>query len=76
MALHPNIAEIDDEQPYVAPKNEWWGYKHISGTYQAKRFFDIRDIREANESDFVEVAVGPFLASNRDEALSVVKSKT
>lgn len=29
-------------------KNLWWGYKHISGTYQAKRYFDKRDIDEAN----------------------------
>lgn len=38
----------------------WWGYKHTSGTYQAKRYFDERDIQDANESDFVDAIVYPF----------------
>lgn len=54
----------------------WWGYKHQSGTYQAKRYFDRRDIQEANESDFAEIVVGPFKASGRDQALEIVKERT
>lgn len=54
----------------------WWGYKHTSGTYQAKRYFDRRDIQEAQESDFCEQVVGPFEAKDRDEALSIVKQQT
>lgn len=54
----------------------WWGYKHVSGTYQAKRFFDQRDLDEAYESDFVAQVVTPFEAENREEALSIVKLKT
>lgn len=53
--------------------NEWWGYKHVSGTYQAKRYFDRLDITEAQESPFCEVVVGPFLAENREDALEQVK---
>lgn len=53
--------------------NEWWGYKHVSGTYQAKRYFDRLDITEAQESPFCEVVVGPFLAENREDALAKVK---
>lgn len=53
--------------------NEWWGYKHVSGTYQAKRYFDRLDITEAQESPFCEVVVGPFLAKDREDALAKVK---
>lgn len=54
-------------------KDEWWGYKHVSGTYQAKRYFSRLDIEEARESPFAEIIVGPFLASNREEALEIIK---
>lgn len=32
----------------------WWGYRHVSGTLQAKRYFDKLDIEDAQESDFVK----------------------
>jgi hypothetical protein len=54
----------------------WWGYKHTSGTYQVKRYFDMLDIQEAMESPFCEVVVGPFVSENREEALQVVHEKT
>lgn len=54
----------------------WWGYKHVSGTYQAKRYFDKRDTDEACESPFVGQVVGPFEAKNRDEAIKIVIEKT
>jgi hypothetical protein len=57
-------------------KNWWWGYKHISGTYQAKRYFDKLDIDEAKESDFVEQVVYPFLAKDREDALEYVRQQT
>ena len=57
-------------------KNQWWGYRHINGSYQAKRYFGKRDIQEANESPFADIVVGPFLAVDRDEALKIVKEKT
>ena len=57
-------------------KNQWWGYKHTEGTYQAKRYFEPLDIQEANESPFCEIVVGPFMAANRDEALEIIKTKT
>ena len=43
----------------------WWGYKHVSGTYQAKRFFGKEDTDEAEESPFVEQVVYPFYAESR-----------
>lgn len=57
-------------------KLQWWGYKHTSGTYQAKRYVDERDIIEAIESPFVADWHGPFEAKDRDEALEIVKSNT
>lgn len=55
---------------------QWWGYKHTSGTYQAKRYFGPLDIREAHESPFCEAVVGPFVAHSREEALEKVKELT
>lgn len=66
------IQEIDDK----IPQDLWWGYKHISGTLQAKRYFDKRDIEDAEESGFCENIVRPFLATNRDEAIAIIKQKT
>lgn len=57
-------------------KNKWWGYRHTSGSIQAKRYFDIRDINEAVESDFVQQIVYPFYADNREEALAYVEQMT
>lgn len=57
-------------------KNLWWGYRHTSGTLQAKRYFDPRDISEAHQSPFCKQVVGPFNASDREEALKIVKEKT
>ena len=57
-------------------KNLWWGYKHVSGTYQAKRYFELLDIQEANESPMCELVVGPFKAESRDEAIEYVKQQT
>ena len=57
-------------------KRKWWGYKHTSGTYQAKPYYEPLDIQEAEESPFCEKVYGPFDASDRDEALEIVKNNT
>jgi len=49
--------------------NKWWGYEHVNGSLQAKRYFDERDLQEARESDFVARVVGPFGCDTREEAL-------
>lgn len=54
----------------------WWGYKHTSGTYQAKRYFSTLDIEEANESPFCDIVIGPFEANLREEALNYIKDQT
>lgn len=48
--------------------NMFWGYLHISGRLIIKRYFDFRDIIEAELSDFVEHVYYPFEANNREEA--------
>ena len=56
-------------------KNLWWGYLHVNGTVQAKRYFSPEDIIEANASPFCDVAVGPFWAEDRDEALFILNQQ-
>lgn len=53
-------------------KNRWWGYLHINGTIQAKRFFSGLDVSEAMDSDFVLRVHGPFEAEGREEALKIL----
>ncbi len=55
-------------------KREWWGYKHSNGSYQAKVYFGPKDISEAEESPFCVKAVGPFMAEDREDALSQVEA--
>lgn len=54
----------------------WWGYRHVNGSVQAKRYFDERDIEDAQESDFVSSIVLPFKAKGREEALKHIEEIT
>lgn len=54
----------------------WWGYKHVSGTLHAKRYFGHEDIVEARNSSFCEKIISPFHADTREEALVIIKEKT
>jgi len=50
--------------------NLWWGYIHTNDSKQVKRFFDWRDISEAECSPFVsKVVKKPYYAENRADAL-------
>lgn len=49
--------------------NKWWGYVHANGTIQAKRYFDRQDLADARESPFVDQVLGPFDATDRDDAI-------
>lgn len=64
--------ELEDTSNKWLTSVQWWGYKHINGSFQAKRFFDPEDISEARSSDFVESVFGPFLANNREHALEII----
>ena len=50
-------------------KLEWWCYLHTNGSVQAKRYFDPRDLEDADESPFVKVRTNPFMASGRSDAI-------
>ena len=47
----------------------WWGYRHMNGSIQAKRYFGSLDIYEARESPFCKTVSSPFEAINREDAL-------
>jgi hypothetical protein len=53
--------------------NQWWGYRHVNGSVQVKRYFDLRDFDDAKESPFCEQVVGPFKADGREEAIKLAK---
>lgn len=54
-------------------KNKWWGYIHVNGSLQVKRYFDKQDLEEARSSDFLESVKGPFEAEDKDEALKIMQ---
>ena len=56
--------------------NQWWGYRHTSGSLQAKRYMGPLDVKEAQESPFCAAVVGPFWASDREDALKIVERMT
>lgn len=51
----------------------WWGYYHINGSIQVKRYFNIKDIINASKSAFVKSTIGPFRSCSREEALRIVR---
>jgi len=51
----------------------WWAYEHTNGGYHFKRYFDQRDIEEANESPFVKRTFGPWDVDTREEAEAKLK---
>jgi hypothetical protein len=74
----PAIRDAVRDETVTAP-NQWWGYRHISGMVQAKRFLDDddrRSIRCAYESSFIAEVVEPFPAETRDDALSIIAKRT
>lgn len=62
--------ELEEKEGFL-----WWGYKHESGTYQAKRYFEKLDIQEAHESPFCVRVAGPFRAQSREDALRIVQQR-
>ena len=59
----------------MLPKNKWYGYVHVNGELHVKRYFDLADVIEVNQSDFVIFVCRPFEAETRDEALEILKEK-
>ena len=54
--------------------NKWWGYVHVNGAKFTKRYFDPDDIKEAEESPFVESVHGPWECLNQEEALQFLEA--
>lgn len=50
----------------------WWGYQHTNGNYQAKRYWDERDIEDALDSPFCAIIIPPFEATGREDALEKI----
>lgn len=55
--------------------NKWWGYQHVNGSLQVKRFFDARDLVDAMDSDFVVKVIQVFDATDRADALEKLAAK-
>jgi len=53
----------------------WWGYLHVDGSLQVKRYFSDLDLAEARESPFVESVYGPWVADGREDALNKLKQE-
>jgi len=53
----------------------WWGYLHVNGTVQVKRFFDNRDLIEACESPFVQAVCTPMPCEDRADAITQFSAK-
>ncbi len=49
---------------------KWWGYLHVNGTVHPRRYFDDRDLEEANESSFVSWVSPAFKATDRLDAIN------
>ena len=57
----------------MSDKFQWWGYLHINGSIQVKRYFDAESLVDANESPFVRKVFGPFDAESRNDALDKLR---
>jgi hypothetical protein len=51
---------------------QWWGYLHVEGSLQVKRYFGPEDVKEAMESPFVALVYGPFIADGIEQALQIL----
>ncbi len=57
----------------------WWGYRHIDGGCQAKRYLPATgrgDLDDAKQSPFVHEVLGPFMAMDRADALELIELRT
>ena len=54
----------------------WWAYRHTDGSLHVKRYLDDPgDLQEARESSFVDEMFGPFLAANRESAMTRARAR-
>ena len=67
--LQEELHKKDPEDPEM--RNLWYGYRHVDGEIDVKRYFDPGDLREIEESDFVAEHCGPYLAEGRADATEI-----
>jgi len=53
----------------------WWGYLHINGNVQVKRYYSPEQLLDAEDSPFVKIIVYPFNAINRESAELIIIKK-
>ncbi len=55
----------------------WWGYLHVGGNLQIKRWFgDVKDYTSDCENNpFVVKVVEPFSANSREEAIEIIQKR-
>lgn len=58
----------------INDKIMWWGYIHVGGTLHAKRYFDKRDLQDAEESDFVDRVFRP-IEGEREDIIKIMKGE-
>lgn len=52
----------------------WWGYVHVNGSVQVKRYHDsLMDIEDARDSPFVTRVFSPFKAEDREDAIRYIE---
>ena len=53
----------------------WWAYRHVDGSLHLKRYLSFGDLQEARQSSFVAEMFGPFLAANRESAMTRARAR-
>ena len=79
MAVFMNDRFLNEVSPIVKDKLAWDAFLAILAFEENKTLAKLngpKDIEEAQESDFCDIVVGPFEASDRDEALKIVEEQT
>ena len=65
----------DEYEPTI---RRYWAYLHVAGHIKVKRYdeeFGKDDIGQAEESDFVDYVIGPYVAENRADAERIAIEK-
>jgi AmiR/NasT family two-component response regulator len=60
------------EAKFIPEQHMYWGYLHQNGTVQVKGYYEYGQIKDAEESGFVQYIVKPFKTSTRKEALIII----
>jgi hypothetical protein len=65
-------------EEYEPTIRRYWAYRHTAGHIKVKRYdeeFGKDDIDQAEDSDFVDYVIGPYVAENRSDAERIAVEK-